>query len=199
VTRVAGVLAVALVAVGPAFSAPSQSRVIDVTLLCKVPGIGIPDPIRQVTVAASPRRGGKFSPSVSAHQGTANAEGWSVGIGTSPAVAGAPGVVLTRTGCAETRTKVALSPGRLPGGRTRLGERHVCDAPSSVVVRFRAVFRRPTAFRPVNGVSIARGRIVEVSLVVADRRGRPISFGSAEDATGRASSFVDRSRCEEAR
>lgn len=196
--RVALVLAVALAAAGAAAGAKLQSRVVDRTFLCDVPGVGVPDPARFVTAGAFPRRGGRYSPSVLAFQGNGTPEGWNVDARTEAMLGVPPGVSLNRTGCTGTRTRVALSPGRLSGGRTRLGERYVCDAPAKVLVRFRAVFRRPTSFRPEGDVLIARGRLVEATLVVADRRGRSIAFASAGGATGAASFFVDQGRCLEA-
>jgi hypothetical protein len=198
VKGVAAALAIVLTAAGAAAGAGSQSRVIDRTFLCNVPGVGVPDPARFVTVGAFPRRGGKYGPSVLAFQGSGSPEGWNVDARTEAMLGVAPGIFLNRSGCVATRTRVALSPGRLPGGRTRLGKRWVCDGPAKVLVRLRAVFRRPTSLRPESGLLIARGRMVEVSLVVTDTRHRPISFGSAVDATGVARLFVDRVRCLEA-
>jgi hypothetical protein len=195
---VALVVVVLLAAAGAALGAGSQTRVLDRTYLCNVPGVGVPDAVRYVTVGAFPRRGGRYSPSVLAFQGSGTPDGWNVDARTEAMLGVAPGVVLNRTGCEATRTRVALSPGRLPGGRTRLGERWVCDVPAKALVRFRAVFRRPTSFRPESGLLIARGRMVEVSLVVANTRRRPVAFGSAIDATGAARLFVDRVRCREA-
>jgi hypothetical protein len=192
------VLVVALTAAGAAAGARSQSRVIDRTFLCNVPGVGVPDPARFVTVGAFPRRGGKYSPSVLAFQGSGTPDGWNVDARTDAMLGVAPGIFLNRSGCVAKRTRVALSAGRLRGGRTRLGERWVCDAPAKVLVRLRAVFRRPTSLRPESGLLVARGRMVEVSLVVTDTRGRPIAFGSAVDAAGAAHLFVDRVRCLEA-
>lgn len=71
--------------------------------------------------------------------------------------------------------------------------------PAAVLVRIRAVFRRPAAlFLDLRSPSllVAKGTIEKGYLVVTTIRGRkPIAFASVTRRTGKARLFLDSRRC----
>jgi hypothetical protein len=89
---------------------------------------------------------------------------------------------------------------RTEGGAERSVQRgYTCDVPAKVVIRVRAVFKRPTTFSvdprfPDN--EDAKGDIATGYIAVSTLRGRkPIAFASVHDASGKARVSVARSGC----
>jgi hypothetical protein len=180
------------------------SRIIDRTVICRSVGTGFPDPIRVMTLTASPRNDAlKLPPILSAHNGPSGEGGVSAFIQTGPDPSHPTGYVsLSRTRCAATKLRIPLSTRGLRGGSAApYGKRYKCDAPARILIRVRAVFTRPTRFSGDAGspwLSVARGTIATASMVVAAMPGRtPLSLFTANHTAGASSLFVARSRCHE--
>lgn len=207
-------LAGAAVAMGALFAVPigngadSASRIIDRTLVCRMTGIGYPDSLRYMTVSATPYEPTtNWSPHMGASNGAYGFPGAGVGVRTGPAgredevPTGEVGMTRTETGrCADTRLRIPLSSRGLDGGPTGPDRKwYRCDVPAKVVIRVRAVFKRPTFFRPnprFPDSEQARGDITGAFLAVTTLRGRkPLAFMSVHHATGKARIFVARPRC----
>ena len=150
-------VSVVLAAVGALFVAPiaggagSATRIVDRTLVCRPAGVGYPDSVRFMTAGATPFRAGlpyTVSPEISVRNGgTAPGSGVSAGVRTGPASGHATGAMwFTRTRCQRTKIRVPLSSKGLTGGPAYpSGEYYRCDAPVTVLIRVRAVFKRTTA------------------------------------------------------
>jgi hypothetical protein len=198
-----GLSMVALSTASVGSAAESASRIIDRTVVCKTTGTGFPDAVRLITASATPRL-----PDTNAFPtaGVTNGDetgGPLVGAGVRTGRA-AIGTGST-TGevrisdesagrCTQTRIRVPLASKGLRGGPAgEVGDAYKCNVPAKVVIRVRAVFRRPTSFRPdarFNQV-VARGDIRVGYLVVATLRGRrPLAFISLHDASGTARIFA---------
>jgi hypothetical protein len=203
-------LAIGAAVVVPDGTAVDQaSRIIDRTVVCRMTGIGYPDTLRYMTVSATPYDAAYHrSPVISASNGSFGYPGAGVGLRTGPAgrenetPTGELGMTRTQTGrCANTGLRTPLSNRGLEGGPTGPDRRwYRCDVPAKVVIRVRAVFKRPTFFR-VNprfpDSEEARGDIEIAHIAVTTLRGRkPVAFMSAHHATGSARIFVAPSRCE---
>jgi hypothetical protein len=188
----------------------SVSRIIDRTIVCRMIGQGFPDAVRFIGASARPYDAANdVSPSAGLGN-TAGHGGSSVGAGmvTGPRGAGmsrtATGEVsLTRTTgtrCAATKLRVPLSRAGLKGGLTsQTGDYYRCDVPAKVLIRVRAVFKRPTVFRvdPRSPeMEQARGDIAVGSIAVATfPRRKSILLLSVHDATGQARIFFAPSHC----
>jgi hypothetical protein len=208
--RVAAAAAIAAVAVVPdGTAAPEASRIIDRTLVCRMTGIGYPDSLRYMTVSASPYDAAyKTSPTIGASNGSFGYPGAGVGLRTGPAgrenetPTGSLGMTRTQTGrCAKTRIRIPLSSRGLEGRPTGPNRKwYRCDVPAKVVIRVRAVFKRPTFFRVdprFPDSEEANGDIEIAHIAVMTLRGRkPVAFISAHHATGSARIFVAPSRCQ---
>ncbi len=193
-------------AIGVAFAAPvasgatePASRIVDRTVVCRTAGEGYPDPVRHLTVQASPRLGSQ-SPSADVYNGPSGAGGVRADIKTGPNFGSETGVLaLSRFRCGQTSLRVPLSSGGLQGGQTSLGDGYTCRVPSRIVIRVRAVFRNPVTFSPAPDaryLAVANGRIATGFLTVTTAQRRaPIAFASVIDATGKAKIFVASSRC----
>jgi hypothetical protein len=206
VAAVTGVLA----AVVPDGGAAAQaSRIIDRTVVCQMTGIGYPDSLRYMTVSATPYDAGyNTSPTIGASNGSFGYPGAGVGLRTGPAgrenetPTGELGMTRTQTGrCAKTRLRIPLSSRGLEGGPTGPDRKwYRCDVPAKVVIRVRAVFKRPTFFRVdprFPDSEEANGDIETAHIAVVTLRGRrPVAFMSAHHATGSARIFIAPSRCE---
>jgi hypothetical protein len=208
-------LAVAAVIAGLMASAAASAdntgfRIIDRTLICPMIGVGYPDSVRFMTAGGRAFRedvaadGVRYTDSASIsvwNGGTAPDSGVSAGVRAGPAPGHATGALwFPRTRCRRTKIRVPLSSGGLTGGPADpSGEYYRCDAPATVLIRVRAVFKRPTAlsFSPrAPYQSAARGPIATASLAIAALPGRkPIFFGSVDDRTGGARVFAALSRC----
>jgi hypothetical protein len=178
----------------------SQSRVIDRTLLCRPAEEGAPDTIRIMKLWAYPRSH-SFPPNLTASDRGVGDSQVLIVMSTGPGGGQFSGSLsLTRTPrCSMSRLRVALSSRGLEGGTTRGFDEHVCNVPATVLVRIRAVFRRPAALssdrlRP--SLLFARGTIETGYLAITTVRGRkPIAFASVTHATGKARLFLESRRC----
>jgi hypothetical protein len=159
-----------------------------------------------MTVGGASFRAGWFetssSPEISvSNGGTAPGAGVDAGVRTGPASGHHTGALwFTRTRCQRTKIRVPLSSRGLRGGPAGpSGEGWRCDAPAVVLIRVRAVFKRPTALsRDARApwLSVARGPITTGAVAITTLRGRkPMFFASVNDATGEARAFVAPSRC----
>lgn len=201
-SRVALSVIGALFASATGSSAEAATRIIDRTVVCRMTGIGFPDPIRSISVGASARsKGLDLPPFVSARNGPSGEAGVSAGLQTGPGPSHRTGyVLLSRVACRSTKLRVPLSSRGLVGGSTEADRKsYSCDVPASVLIRVRAVFTRPTRFSPDPRSPwqfVARGKIATGSLAVATMPGRkPLFFGTATHAAGTAEAFVAPSRC----
>lgn len=189
------VMHVAGVETAKSASAQPRTHILDRTVSCRVEGVGAPDPARYMTVSAFPRRGTGTPqvPYVYAHHSEGEG-GFSVGFAISPQGR----AWVNRSLCTATKAVVALSSGKLRGGRTPFGEAQRCDVPARVLIRIRAVFTRPFAVRTdplARYQAHAPGKIITGSLAVATLQRKPIAFATADDAAGRASIFASPTRC----
>jgi hypothetical protein len=206
--RVLGIAAPAVIGVllAPATGSAANTgfRIVDRTLICPMVGVGYPDSVRLLTAGGYRLREEALysdAPTISVwNGGTAPGSGVSAGVRTRPDTSHTTGAVwFTRTRCRRTEIRVPLSSRGLTGGLTDSGVGYRCDAPAVVLIRVRAVFKRPTALsRDARAPwsSVARGPIATGSLAIATLRGRkPIFFGSVDDRTGGARVFAAPSRC----
>jgi hypothetical protein len=198
VTTVVAAL-LAPVATGAEFA----SRIIDRTVVCKMTGIGFPDTARLVTASATPRLpDSDASPTAGVTNGDETG-GPLVGAGvrTGRAAVGTGSTtgearISDESGrrCTQTRIRVPLSSKGLRGGPAgEIGNAYKCNVPAKVLIRVRAVFKRPTSFRPDArfNQAVARGDISIGYLAVATLRGRrPLAFISLHDASGTARIFA---------
>jgi hypothetical protein len=190
-----GVAAVAaLVAVAMGSPAEQASRIIDRTLVCPMSGVGYPDPARFLDAQAIPRLGDS-SPHAGVYNAPSAADGVYADFKTGPDFGRGTGWVRLK-GCTASRLRVRLSSQGLAGGPTALGDRQKCEVPARVLVRLRAVFKRPVTLRRTEGMLVAHGSIASGYVAVATLPGRkPLVFTSVGDATGKARLFVSRSTC----
>jgi len=190
VTTIGGLLVAPL---GSGSGAESASRIVDRTLECRMAGTGYPDPVRYADVSAAPRLG-DAAPSAHVFNGPPP---MGFGFQTGPRFGSTTaGVFLGLERCRATRIRIAFSSRGLRGGQTALGERHKCNVPARVLIRVRAVFKRPAALRRVRDTLSANGEIATASLAVAALRGRSsIFYASSDDRSGKTRIFVSRSAC----
>jgi hypothetical protein len=206
----AAAAAIGVLAEAPEGTAAAQaSRIVDRTVVCQMTGIGYPDSLRYMTVSAAPYDAGdNRSPVISASNGSFGYPGAGVGLRTGPAgrenetPTGSLGMTRTQTGrCTNSRLRIKLSSRGLEGGPTGPDRKwYRCDVPAKVVIRVRAVFKRPTFFRVdprFPDSEEANGDIETAHIAVVTVRGRrPVAFISAHHATGSARIFIAPSRCE---
>lgn len=193
---VAMVAAVAVLAAGP-FGTPAEaaSRIVDLTLLCNTIGSGYPDPVRYMDVSVAPRLG-SGSPTFDVVNGP-SPSGVHASLATGPYFSRPIGqLFLARSRCMATSLRVPFSHRGLRGGQTALGARYKCNVPARVVIRVRAVFKRPVTLSRTADEYLARGNIATGTLAVAAAQSRrPIVFASLQDESGKAAVFVARSGC----
>lgn len=183
----------ALLASPPATATESASRIVDRTLECGMAGTGYPDPVRYVDVSAAPRLG-DAAPSAHVFNGPPP---MGFGFETAPSFGSRTGgLFLGLERCRTTRVRIPLSSRGLRGGQTALGDRHKCDVPARVLVRVRAIFKRPVTLRRVRDSLSANGEIATASLALATLRDRiPIVYAASDDRSGKTRLFVSRSAC----
>jgi hypothetical protein len=188
-------------AIGALFAAPGgtgaaqqASRIIDRTLVCPMSGVGYPDPARFLDAQAIPRLGDS-SPHAGVYNAPSAANGVIADFKTGPDFGQGSGWVRFK-GCAPSRLRVRLSRRGLRGGPTALGDRQKCEVPARVLIRLRAVFKRPVTLRRAEGMLVANGSISTGYLAVATLpRRKPLIFASVSDATATARLFVSRPSC----
>jgi hypothetical protein len=188
-----------------ATSAETATQIVDRTLICPMVGVGYPDSVRLMTVGGNPLREEALytnSASISVwNGGTAPDSGVSAGVRAGPAPGHATGALwFPRTRCRRTEIRIPLSSRGLPGGQAEpSGAYYRCDAPATVLIRVRAVFKRPTAVSRTARAphqSAARGPVATGSLAIATLSGRkPIFFGAVDQGTGSARVFAAPTRC----
>ena len=180
-------------AVGALVAVPvseGASRIIDRTLVCRMTGVGYPDPARFLDAQAFPRLGDS-----SPHAGVFGMPDVRASFKTGPDFGHGTGSVAF-TGCRASLVRLRLSSRGLSGGPTALGERYTCEVPVRALIRLRAVFRRPVTLRRREETFIAAGRIATVYLAVATLPSRrPLALLTVNDETGKASIFVARRGC----
>jgi hypothetical protein len=187
----AGGLAALAVAAG-VDSAASQpaTRIIDRTMLCKAWGSGYPDPLRTLAVVGVSNQ----AQATNGPQGSPRFVVAQIALGVN----GQDQVVVSRTACAPTSTRLQLSAKGLRSGVTEFGNKWKCPVPASVLIRVRAAFARPVRLEPAPDASyllIARGRVSTGSLAVVTKDGTPVVFASV-DKDGEGGLFVARPRCQ---
>jgi hypothetical protein len=201
-------VAIASLTFVPAGGTAAPSRIIDRTLVCKMSGVGYPDSVRFMTVGANQYQPSNRS-SASINVNNRGAGDWGIGAHMRPGPRGEGSetttgqLSLTRTAtgrCANTRPRIPLSNrGLRPAPPDPFSTFFRCDVPAKVLIRVRAVFTRPTAFRVdprFPDSEAAKGTITKGYLAVATLRGRrPLAFGSVGEASGPARLFVARSGC----
>jgi hypothetical protein len=184
------VVAMGALAIPVGSGADSASRIIDRTLVCRMTGVGYPDPARFLDLQASPRLGDS-----SPDAGVYGLPDVSASFKTGPDFGHGTGSAAFR-GCTSSPVRLRPSSRDLSGGPTSLGARYTCEVPARVLIRLRAVFRRPVILRRREETLFATGRIATAYLAVATLPGRkPLAFVSVNDATGKARIFVARSTC----
>jgi hypothetical protein len=194
----ASVVVGVFVAAAPAAS-DSGTRVIDRTLLCQMPGEGYPDSTRFMAVSAlAGNRRRDAPPIISANNGPSLEVRATVTTRRSGRLA-TGAVVINREQCAATSDRVRLSVRGLKRARSAPRSSYRCDVPRTVLIRVRAMFKRPTGFaadeRFGPSVLFAKGPIATAYLAVTTVRRKPLAFASVNDASGRARLFVELSRC----
>jgi hypothetical protein len=189
-------------------TAASPWRIIDRTLVCRMSGIGYPDAVRFMHVGANQYQPATdSSPSINVGNGTPAVPGASASVRTGSAGDGSQTttgeLALTRAAtkqCATTRLRIPLSSRRLRAAPSdRFSTDYRCDVPARVLIRVRAVFKRPTVFS-VNprypDVEAAKGGIINGYIAVATLQARKaLVFASVNDASRKARLFVARSEC----
>jgi hypothetical protein len=195
----AAVLVATGAASGTVPTSASQSRLVDRTLFCRPAEEGAPDSIRIMRLAANPR-----SPSL-----PPNLRVYDRGVGdsiigaelsTGPEAPGSRGSLSLRLTprCSTSRLRVALSHKGLARVTARVLADHTCNVPAAVLIRIRAVFKRPTELvtDPSSPLLFARGTIATGHLAITAVRGRkPIALASVTHRTGTARLFLDSRRC----
>jgi hypothetical protein len=181
-----------LVAVAGAATAAPQpaSRIVDRTVLCKMWGTGYPDPLRVLAVVAD----AGYAQATNGPQGSPRY----VAAQVATEVNGQGQVVLSRAACAARSKPIKLSAAGLRSGETDFGNKWRCPVPAAVVIRIRAVFKRPVALRAAVDapyLSIATGSIVEGAVAVETKNGKRLAFASV-DRRGQAAIFVARPLCQ---
>ncbi len=189
----AGVVALAWVQAGT--GAEQASRIVDRTLLCRMTGVGYPDPVRILKASASTQLPESAFP---AHLALTNgAAGSGTGFTVTTGIKDQSYksyVAWNRTTCSASKLRVPLSRKSLAGGAVRFGEGYDCDVAAQVLVRIQAVFQRRPRVAPDRSV---RGELVYGYLAVATLRDRkPVVFASIT-GEGQSKIFVAPSRCQE--
>jgi hypothetical protein len=179
------------------------SRITDRTVVCKMLGTGFPDAVRFLRATATPHLPESEAPPnanvTNGDESVAPLVGAGVRTSKGPIGAGfttGEARISDRTGtrCVRTRLRIPLSRRGLVGGTaSEIGTSYRCTVPAKVLIRVRAVFKRPTSFKPDARFDqvVARGDIAIGYVAAATLRGRkPIILAAANGATGSASIFA---------
>jgi hypothetical protein len=166
------VVGLAAVLLAPAHARESASRVVDRTFSCEAGFVG---GLHQVTVSsgfsASPGSSKLRASSVV----TKNIHEAALGSMSSD------GVVVHRRLCSVARSPVKLTTKGLRGGAVpSLGVDATCETPRRVLLRVRAVFKRPVTPQTVNHFGFpqysAMGEVETATLAVGTRTGKTIAY-----------------------
>ena len=183
---------------GVATSAETASRIVDRTLLCRMTGVGYPDPARILTVGAA-----TYNPGTSDFPSGINVANGAAGSGTGVAVG--TGIKRqpyksylshTRATCSVSKVRVPLSRRTLSGGAVQFSTGYKCEAPARVLIRAQAIFEGPPRSFPdgsARGGDLLHGYIAVTTY--PDRK--PISFSSLNGSSHAAKIFVSQSLCQE--
>jgi hypothetical protein len=184
-------------AAGVAGGAGSASLIVDRTLICNIPGQDtFPDPIRTMTVSATPRLKGGWSPSVGAFTlNSKDKDELAVGLttGSTPRVKLGYVAWSRPPKCTVTSRRFAFSSRGLEGGPAPQAHLYDCDVPAKVVVRVRGVFTRPVTIvtdARVPTQFFAKGNISTGQLMVATLKGKRLAYASADGKTGKVTIFA---------
>lgn len=172
------------------------SRIVDRTLLCKMTGVGHPDPVRILELSSAtqdPATGSAAQIYVSnGPEGSGTFANVSTGFKDAPFKSI---VSWSRTTCSASKLRVPLSRKSLVGGPVQFLKQYDCDVSARVLIRVRGIFERPTRVAPN---LTAKGELVYGYLAVATAPGRkPVLVASLDGSTQRAQVFVSPSRCNE--
>lgn len=199
----AGAAVALLGAIPVATAAERPSRIIDRTVVCTMAGTGFPDPVRIIDASATPRIAAtEASPTTNVTNGE-QASGSVVGagvrtgrapIGSGPSTGEVRVSDAKGTRCRRTTLRIPLSAKGLRGGPAReIGNSYKCNVPARVLIRVRAVFKRPTSFKFDTRFkqAVANGEITAGYLAVAPLRSqKPIIFTSVHGPGGTAKIFA---------
>jgi hypothetical protein len=194
--RVAAALTIAaLLAAGAATAGGSASKIVERTLVCKVPGQdAFPDPIHFLSASAVPKP--KNGPaSISAFtldvQGDADL---AAAIVTGPVPRHPTGYIAWSRApqCSRSSRRVPFSNAGLETWSTRSAKIVKCDTPARVLIHLRAVFTKPVAVgldARTNQV-IAKGKITNGQLAVATLTGKRLVYAAADGGSGQVKLFA---------
>jgi hypothetical protein len=197
---VAGAAAAFVAAPSVVPAAPTASRIVDRTVVCRMLGSGFPDAVRFLRSTATPDLPeSNAPPSANITNGDESVApvvgaGLRSGRGTA-AITGEARISEQRgTRCTRAKLRIPLSTRGLVGGAAgEIGTSYRCTVPAKVIIRVRAVFTRPTTVRfdARFGQVVARGDIAIGYVAAATFRGRtPIVLASVNGARGTASIFA---------
>ena len=193
----AAIAIAALLVAGAATAGGSASKIVEQTLVCNVPSQpAFPDPLRTMTMSATPKRK-NWSASIGAFTlGSENGEDISVGLTTGPVPRTPLGYLAWSRPprCTGTTRSVPFSSAGLQGGPAPFGNKqYKCDVPAKVVIHVRAVFTKAvtvTSDARVPSQLFAKGNISTGQLVVATLKGKRLGYASADGATGKVNIFA---------
>ena len=176
--------------------AESASRIVDRTLLCRMSGVGYPDPARLLRIGAATydAANSDLPSSISITNGGADS-GTNIQIATGTTIR-LPGATCT-TGGRPVRLPAFVSPlsrRSLSGGPIPFSKSFDCDVSPRILVRVQGIFERPPRLTR-DGAS---GDLVHGYLAVAtfpDRK--PIVFTSIGGGSQQTKVFVSATRCKE--
>ena len=191
---VAGVVALGGAHAG--MGAESASRIVDRTLLCRMTGVGYPDPARLLRIGAATydAANSDLPSSISITNGGADS-GTNIQIATGSDDQAPRGYVHHgQTTCSATSIRIPLSRRSLSGGPIPFSKSFDCDVSPRILVRVQGIFERPPRLTR-DGAS---GDLVHGYLAVAtfpDRK--PIVFTSIGGGSQQTKVFVSATRCKE--
>ena len=192
---VAAVVALASVQAGT--GAESASRIVDRTLLCRMTGVGYPDPARMLRVGVA-----TYNPGTSDLPSSISVSNGGSGTGTHVQIAtGGEGqpprgyVYYGRSPCSSSNLRVPLSRKSLSGGQIDFHGSYDCDVTPRVLIRVQGIFERPPR---VTQDGTARGDLVHGYLAVATLPDRtPVAFTSIGGGSQKTKVYVASSLCRE--
>lgn len=169
---------------------PAASRILDRTFSCEAGYVG---GLHQVTVQAyyrTPEGSSKLRVSASVTQN----------MFTSLGSMSSEGVAVHRGLCSVSRKTLRLTTKSLRGGvASQLGVKATCETPRRVLLRIRAIFRRPVATRIVRTFGFPQltvtGELDHASMAIGLATGEPIAYVSVT-GTERSRLFT-RASCKE--
>ena len=97
------------------------------------------------------------------------------------------GIAFENRLCKPTRSRIALEPRGLTGGRaSQLGEEYTCVVPRTMLVRISVAFRAPVELELQRGGWTAAGRVQRGRIAVTNLAGKPLVYAEVvEEGTAR--------------